>query len=370
MTGYLAAAGLVILGLSTLVLARFFLLLRGKYKKTLLVLENITDSNDIGLIFKKVIEVLKNPIMAKVRRCAVLVPENEFIDILYHENFTEEELDIFFFQRNRQMIYQSIFDARPVSKSIFGTNILPFGSSGTRTAIEERANDLILSRQKSRFQFRFMMIPVYDREIEGLILFECVEGQVFQSRDAKKMQKDMEFLNYAISRIFLLQSLSRMSVTDSLTGLLNKRQFNTIMEKSFEQALRNKDPFTVAVIDVNDFKKINDRYGHSMGDQVLRDMARLLENLVRKSDYVFRIGGDEFCILFSTTNSDMHCFEKRMEARLENYNKTEKPDEIKETVGLSIGISSSPVGQDWKSVLDQADRRMYESKTAAKSRKA
>ena len=91
--------------------------------------------------------------------------------------------------------------------------------------------------------------------------------------------------------------------TDSLTGVRNRRFFYEAFELEAGRARRYASPFTVALLDVDHFKGVNDRFGHSAGDMVLRDIARTLQHNVRRSDVVARLGGDEFALLFPQTDS-------------------------------------------------------------------
>ena len=91
--------------------------------------------------------------------------------------------------------------------------------------------------------------------------------------------------------------------TDSLTGVRNRRFFYEALELETARARRYASPFTVALLDVDHFKGVNDRFGHSVGDAVLRDIARSLQNGIRGTDVVARLGGDEFALLFPQTDS-------------------------------------------------------------------
>jgi diguanylate cyclase (GGDEF)-like protein len=149
--------------------------------------------------------------------------------------------------------------------------------------------------------------------------------------------------------------MTRLAEEDSLTGLLNRRAF----DRGLEEAAETKVGYGVAVIDLNDFKEINDQHGHEAGDKVLRHVAKKLRRLVRQSDLVARVGGDEFYILFVNVRSEEH--EKTLErvqrtfpARVRFQGRT---IEVNGSVGAAHCTEASG-----SAVVSLADSRMYSHK--------
>jgi two-component system, cell cycle response regulator len=105
------------------------------------------------------------------------------------------------------------------------------------------------------------------------------------------------------SRVLELEGrLSQLARCDSLTGVLNRRTFHEIFDREWSRAVRYGHPLSCAMIDVDFFKQINDTYGHSVGDSTLTALARTIERNCRRSDYLCRWGGDEFCALLPETD--------------------------------------------------------------------
>lgn len=99
--------------------------------------------------------------------------------------------------------------------------------------------------------------------------------------------------------------LERLSITDALTGLFNRREFDRVLESEARRSARYKHPLSVAMIDIDHFKIINDTYGHQVGDEILKDIAQILLKCLRETDTVARYGGEEFIIILPETDYDI-----------------------------------------------------------------
>jgi diguanylate cyclase (GGDEF)-like protein len=108
-----------------------------------------------------------------------------------------------------------------------------------------------------------------------------------------------------------------LSRIDSLTGLLNRRAFHEELRKELNRAMRNGLPLSLLYLDVDEFKSINDNYGHAKGDEILITIAQALKEDLRETDFAGRLGGDEFCVLFSAADHEQaHAATERFAERL------------------------------------------------------
>lgn len=159
--------------------------------------------------------------------------------------------------------------------------------------------------------------------------------------------------------------MKAMANTDPLTRCYNRRFLYEIMERHLEQHRRYAMPLSLLYIDIDHFKAINDQRGHHTGDEVLKTVGAILNELTRKGDYVFRWGGDEFLVLLSATEEDarVKC-EQIRHAFLESVIVQHLPD----GVDISIGIVAVPTEtRDLDPLIDQADHEMYRRKRALAS---
>ncbi len=164
------------------------------------------------------------------------------------------------------------------------------------------------------------------------------------------------------------KKLIRLSQTDELTGLLNLRAFNKLLEKEFARAERNKESFTIVMIDIDNLKKINDSYGHSAGSRLMQGVARAIKGCIRSYDVLARYGGDEFVLLLpGTTSEHAQLCAERICTAISNTSLDSGGYRISTTA--SIGIASFPNNApDAQQVLDKADMALYRSKLEGRNR--
>ena len=163
------------------------------------------------------------------------------------------------------------------------------------------------------------------------------------------------------------RTLTDRAYYDKLTGIPNRRYFLEKIDASLDEYKENGSEFAVVYFDLDGFKKVNDVYGHDVGDKVLKEVVSILRDTTRKQDVFARIGGDEFAMIFSSLSreSDPGVIVKRMEERL---SQPLSIDGNQCQVGLSYGISKCPEDGEYIGILlKTADARMYEAKAAKKS---
>ena len=153
-----------------------------------------------------------------------------------------------------------------------------------------------------------------------------------------------------------------LAVTDELTGLHNRRGFTAIAEQQLKLARRSRAPLHIGFIDMDGMKAINDRFGHAVGDEALKDIAAILRSSFRDSDVLARLGGDEFVVL--AIGADDQTMERIQERLVAAVGKTNRQAQRPYALSLSLGVVACDVesGTTLDQMIEEADRRMYLAK--------
>ncbi len=194
--------------------------------------------------------------------------------------------------------------------------------------------------------------------------------------------KDNEIYNLKVSILKMMETLEKLilqatkekrfyenlALTDSLTGLYNRRVFMEVAEKELNRAMRLGEPFSILMLDLDNFKKVNDTYGHDVGDIVLRHVANILKENLRKMDLIARWGGEEFIVMLPNTSLEgaYKVGEKLRKAVEQNPIELRNGEKLKITV--SIGISSFRNHKSLEDIIREADIALYGAKKKGKNR--
>lgn len=167
---------------------------------------------------------------------------------------------------------------------------------------------------------------------------------------------------YSIERHKMLVALRSTALIDHLTSLYNRRGFLNLANHHIQLAKRKKRNLLFLFCDLDNFKYINDNFGHLIGDQVLKDTSSILKEVFRESDIIARFGGDEFVVLaIDVKKDDQKVIFERLKRKIEDYNKINK-----RSYDLSISIGAVFYESDnltnVEDILDKADKLMYEDK--------
>lgn len=189
-------------------------------------------------------------------------------------------------------------------------------------------------------------------------------------KDESSSIKDISFLidsyNQMLAKLNNQITINReLSYIDFLTGIKNRKAYEESIEKSVSLYRRYGTTFSLAIFDADDFKKINDNYGHSFGDIVLKSISNVLQSNIRNGDMLFRIGGEEFIVIFPSTNIEKskQAIEKIRKSIGLNLNLNRKVN-----ITLSIGLTEM-TSQDCKdSIFKRVDHFLYASKKNGKDR--
>jgi diguanylate cyclase (GGDEF)-like protein len=183
----------------------------------------------------------------------------------------------------------------------------------------------------------------------------------------RRGQAELEAANEALrEQNHLLEALS---VTDALTGLYNRNKLETVLEDQYARFRRNRRPFCVLMLDIDNFKSINDTYGHAAGDEVLVNLAKVLVQSVRGIDSVARYGGEEFVVVLIETDAEAALdVAERVRLLVQTPRYGEATGQLV-SVPASIGVACCRAEDTGPAdVLARADQALYEAKDAGRNR--
>lgn len=200
----------------------------------------------------------------------------------------------------------------------------------------------------------------------GIILLEHIFEDVFTEDNLRFLTSIAAQVSIALENSSLYQQMRSMAMVDGLTGAFNRIYLYEVLEREI-QASAGRYPVSIALFDVDNFKKLNDTYGHLFGDKVLQTIVRIAREKVRKGDIVARYGGEEFVIVFDHLESnEAYKVVERIRRAIES--ETIEDNLIQTRVTVSFGIASYPLHADnVKDLIKCADVAMYRAKSSGKN---
>src|SRR5574342_861296 len=165
------------------------------------------------------------------------------------------------------------------------------------------------------------------------------------------------------------QHLEYQTHIDPLTGLFNRRAFEKKMDEEFERAKRYHHPLSLLILDIDNFKLINDTYGHHGGDAVLIKISELLRDKTRQSDFPSRYGGEEFVLVLPETEQD-RAFQvaTKIHDEIKSFTFGTSTQPFGLTVSIGLSSTSTRDYTDWRQMLNDADQALYVAKNSGKDR--
>ena len=207
----------------------------------------------------------------------------------------------------------------------------------------------------------------------ALVLFDQSLGNIrffrttpFSELECQKLEHMLTALVYPLRNAFKYMQAIQSSFIDGLTGVKNRAAFDNALHREIELAQRQGTEVSIVVLDVDHFKKVNDSYGHAAGDQVLIKIAKTLEASVRRSDMVFRFGGEEFVAILSYTSEEgAKLLANRVREQISELDILEIDGH---RVTASIGIASMGEHDDAASIFKRCDAALYRAKHLGRNR--
>ncbi|RJO74357.1 MAG: GGDEF domain-containing protein [Myxococcales bacterium] len=163
--------------------------------------------------------------------------------------------------------------------------------------------------------------------------------------------------------------IRELAIKDHLTGLYNRNYLGFIEGREIEAARRRSAPLSIIVFDLDNFKSVNDAYGHLTGDEILKAFGAFLQKQTRASDLLFRLGGDEFLLIMNGTDEPQCRFlERRLLEAVEEWNESGEKT-IPVPLSFSLGSATTPDPRNFEELMEEADKKMYAHKQSKSERR-
>jgi len=215
-----------------------------------------------------------------------------------------------------------------------------------------------------------MVVPLIARDcvLGAIALVDSTETRRFRQDDVRMITLFAHQAAIAIENAQLFEKIQLLAETDDLTKINNRRQLFALGEQEFNHANRYQHPMSVILLDIDNFKQINDSYGHAAGDVVLRDLAQNCQKSIREADVIARYGGEEFVIILPSTDLAQGLeLAERLRQSVEATPISTKFGSI--TITISLGVAEiTGDTPNISALIDQADTALYQAKKKGKNK--
>ena len=226
-------------------------------------------------------------------------------------------------------------------------------------------NYVFFSQKLHNFLFPFTTIGVHSSKQE-MMQQSCTMAPIREEDGS--IEKVIITVQDVTESVYLENELKAMSQLDSLTGLYNRRYFDTKLKEELNRCSRSGHDLSLIIIDIDDFKLVNDEFGHQYGDLVLKEIARTCLLITRNCDTLARFGGEEFCVILPDSDiKGATAFAERLRTAVEIM-KVKNHEDISKDVTISLGVASMDQDNpDEREILKKADAALYDSKRNGKN---
>ncbi len=229
-------------------------------------------------------------------------------------------------------------------------------------------NYIFYSQKLHNYMFPFKTIGTYALKHE-MMQQSCVMAPL--RVEDSSIKEIVITIQDVTESVYLENELKTMIQYDSLTGIHNRRYFDERLVEEFNRTIRNKLDLALIIFDIDNFKKLNDNYGHQYGDAVLQKIAQVCKKVIRGCDIFARYGGEEFCVILPDSNiKGAGVFAERLRLAVENMevDYQNREEKVYETVTISLGVSAIDLNISTEAqLLKCADEALYNSKHTGKN---
>ncbi len=233
-----------------------------------------------------------------------------------------------------------------------------------------RREDVLIPLPEDFPVHSYLGVPIIHRgRVEGLLALYSAAAGFFKESDLRVAETFANQAGIALVNSRLFDELKGLAVTDTLTGLLNRRRLPELALRETERALRYKRPLSVLFLDIDHFKEVNDRHGHLVGDMVLRALAKRILQATRTTDIVCRYGGEEFVVLIPEAGlGQALATAERLRQVVSDMTVSTAEADINITISLGVAELRNEEGETFDKLLARADAALYRAKSDGRNR--
>ncbi len=335
----------------------------------------MTDSNDLS----RAVSLLKQTLPEMSKRNIATTPENyavwyEYVngrnaDLVKAINQLDSESSSFTQEIHRELYTRYIASAREAAVNELSESVREIINDFLSKIGDEGAG---LSHYAQTLAHVSNQVgSVNDISDIKSLLSELMEETRKREDATQAMQSTLEEMATEMKKLRAeVARLNSEATTDSLTKVSNRRAFDMEIENQISTSKMDSKPLSLLMLDIDHFKQFNDRFGHMIGDKVLRFVATLLKKNVKGSDSVSRFGGEEFAILLPETDYDgAMAVAENIRERLAKQTLSDSAEKIQlGTITISIGVACYQYGENAEELIRRADACMYEAKKQGRNR--
>lgn len=230
-----------------------------------------------------------------------------------------------------------------------------------RREYKKYVNEIVEEGRGINKPISIIYLPImFKDEILGVVSVQSLKVNGYNDEDIKRLRMISNYIAVALKNASKYQKMEEAAVYDSLTGFLTKRELIKLGNMQIDKYKMTSTPFCILMIDIDDFKAVNDSYGHIVGDKVLKELGNKMSKLIRSDDFIGRYGGDEFVLVCSNTKADTaYKIAERIRQTIDNT-VFACGNGINISISLSIGVHEyDNDNMSFLKGIDAADAKMY-----------
>ena len=295
--------------------------------------------------------------------------ETEFFSIALFDSSAQTITDVYMIDNGQPQNLTT----RPLDKGLFSTVIRSGKSllyhSFDASLAEEIGAVMVGDNTNSDISQSILVVPLkIGSKSIGVISAQSYKPNMYTNSDRETLELLAANVAIAIENARLFDEVQKLAITDPLTNLNNRRKFEELATKEFERSIRYNRPLCVIMIDLDQFKQVNDTYGHLIGDHVLASLADLCKKNLRNIDILARYGGEEFIIVLpETTATQALISAERLRRDCEENAVETVQGPIKFTISLGLAELNKTC-KTLEELVDRADQALYESKRTGRNK--